>query len=196
MKKGLSEVVCIVDASGSMYMIRDDAIGGFNSFLEEQKKDPGETRLTYIQFNDRYNVIIENEDIQNVKPIDEKTYNPSSTTALLDAVGKTIEDVGNRLSNTPEDKRPENVIISILTDGQENASKKFTLEQVNKMINHQKEKYNWNFIFLAANQDAFSEGTKLGINQNDIFQYAATSVGINDAYRKMTHSVTSYKSTS
>jgi hypothetical protein len=116
MKEGLSEIVCIIDRSGSMGSIRDDAIGGFNTFLAEQKKLPGEATLTYIQFDTEYEVVHENAPLNDVPPIDETVYVPRGSTALLDAVGRTIDATGKRLANMPEEHRPETVIVAILEE--------------------------------------------------------------------------------
>ena len=149
MKQGLSEIICIIDRSGSMGIIKNDAIGGFNTFLEEQKKLPGEATLTYIQFDTEYEVVHENKPLKDVQPINGSIYIPRGRTALLDAVGKTIDATGRRLANTPEENRPEKIIVAILTDGEENASHQYNLSKIKEMIKHQKEKYSWEFIFLA-----------------------------------------------
>lgn len=188
-----SEIVCIIDRSGSMHSIVDDAIGGFNAFLEDQKKVDGEATLTFVQFDNEYEVVHENKPLNDVPNLDLNTYVPRGSTALLDAIGRTIDTVGKRLSNTPEDKRPNKVIVSILTDGEENASREYTLSKIKEMITHQKEKYNWEFIFLAANQDAFSEGFKLGIDSKDTFAFAANSVGTRNAYKNMGNVNKSYR---
>lgn len=188
-----SEIVCIVDRSGSMGSIADDAIGGFNTFLEDQKKVPGEATLTYVQFDHEIDTVLENKPLDRVEPIDTKTYQPRGTTALLDAVGTTIDSTGDRLNGVPEASRPGKVIVAILTDGMENASKKYTRSRIKEMIQHQKEKYNWEFIFLAANQDAFAEGAQLGIDKKDTFNFAATGVGVRSAYRNMSDSTTQYR---
>jgi len=193
MKKGLSEIICIIDSSGSMDLIKNDAIGGFNSFLEEQKKLPGEATLTLIQFNTDYNVIHENKPLSDVNPISDKDYIPMGSTALLDAVGKTVDSTGRRLANTPEENRPEKVIVAILTDGQENASRSYDLSKISDMISHQKEKYSWEFIFLGANQDAFAEAAKIGIDSKDTINFAATNDGIRTAYSNMSDSVRAYR---
>ncbi len=193
MKKGLSEIICIIDASGSMKLIENDAIGGFNSFLEEQKKLPGEATLTLIQFNTDYDVIHENKPLSEVNPIQDKDYIPMGSTALLDAVGKAIDSTGSRLAKTPEENRPEKVIVAILTDGEENASTSYDLSKINDMIRHQKEKYSWEFIFLGANQDSFSEAAKLGIDSKDTFDFASTGDGIRTAYSEMSESITTYR---
>lgn len=193
MKEGLSEIICIIDASGSMKLIKNDAIGGFNSFLDEQKKLPGEAALTLIQFNTDYDVIHENKPLSEVNPIKDKEYIPKGSTALLYAVGKAIDSTGQRLANTPEEKRPDKVIVAILTDGQENASQSYDLPKINSMIRHQKEKYSWEFIFLGANQDSFAEAAKIGIDSKDTFDFAATNEGIKTAYSEMSDSISTYR---
>ncbi|MBF0231452.1 MAG: hypothetical protein HQK65_00240 [Desulfamplus sp.] len=185
MKQGLSEIICIIDRSGSMESIRNDAIGGFNAFLEEQKKIQGEATLTYIQFDTEYEIVHEHKPLQDVEPINDKIYMPRGSTALLDAIGKTIDSTGKRLANLPEENRPEKVIVSILTDGEENSSHHYNLSQIKEMITHQKKKYSWEFIFLAANQDAFDEAAKIGIDTKDAFNFAATGRGVREAYINM-----------
>ncbi len=193
MKKDLVEIVCIIDKSKSMELLKSEAISGFNSFINKQKELPGNAYLTLVQFNHEYELVYENEPIQDVKLLDDKTYLPDGLTALLDAVGKTINSIGLRLKNTSEDERPEKVIFCILTDGEENASKEYNNLQIKKMIEHQKEKYNWEFIFLAANQDAFATGFGLGINKNDTFNYTADAIGTQYAFTRMSDTVASYR---
>jgi len=192
-KKEFTEIVCIIDRSGSMQAIVNDAIGGFNTFLEDQKKHPGEATLTYIQFDTEYELLHENTPIKDVRPIDMTTYKPRGMTALLDAIGRTIDTVGRRLSNIPDENRPAKVVVAILTDGEENSSHEFTLEKVKGMITHQKDTYQWEFIFLAANQDAFAEGAKIGIDPKDIQNFAATGKGVRAAYAHAGASVGSYR---
>lgn len=184
-KQNYTEIVCIIDRSGSMESIKTDAIGGFNTFLESQKKLPGRAFLSLVLFDHEYIMPIQNADLRLVKPLTEKTFVPRGTTALLDAVGRTINDVGSRLANMPEKERPEKVIICILTDGYENASHEFSRGQIKKMIEHQQNKYQWEFIFLAANQDAFAETGGLGISRKMAFNFEANSAGTRSAYEKM-----------
>jgi uncharacterized protein YegL len=193
MKDGLSEIICVIDSSGSMKLIKNDAIGGFNTFLEEQKKLPGEGTLTLIQFNTDYEVIHENKPLSDVSPINDKDYIPRGSTALLDAIGKAVDSTGRRLANTPEENRPEKVIVAILTDGKENASTSYDLSKIKDMIRHQKEKYSWEFIFLGANQDAFAEAAKIGIDSKDTLNFAATDDGIRSAYSDMSNSISTYR---
>lgn len=193
MKKGLSEIICVIDRSGSMQAIVNDAIGGFNIFLEKQKKLPGEANLTFIQFDTEYETIHENKPLQDVPALNNDTYLPRGMTALLDAIGKTIDDTGRRLKNMPEESRPEKVIIAILTDGEENSSRKYSLNKVKEMVTTQKDNYNWEFIYLGANQDSFAEAAKIGIDVNDSFNFAATGKGVRDAYGSMSNTVASYR---
>ncbi|MBA2692372.1 MAG: VWA domain-containing protein [Rubrobacter sp.] len=185
MKDGLCEVVCVLDRSDSMATIREDAIGGFNAFLDSQKKHPGEARFTLVLFDHEYDLIHDGADIQNVPPLDGETYVPRGTTALLDAIGRTVDDVGRRLAETPEDERPSKVIVAILTDGLENAIRDYDNRRVSAMIHHQREKYGWEFIFLAANQDAIATARSMSIHPEDTFAYEASPTGIREAHAHM-----------
>ena len=188
-----SEIICIIDRSGSMGLIVNDAIGGFNTFLEEQKKIPGDATLTFIQFDTRYEVIHENLNVNDVPPLDNSTYKPRGGTALLDAIGETVDSTGQRLANMPEENRPDKIIVAILTDGEENSSRKYNLSKIRKMIEHQRKKYQWEFIYLGANQDAFAEGSKLGIDKKDSINFASTGKGVRTAYENMSDLVTFYR---
>jgi len=188
MKDNLTEIVCVIDRSGSMQAVRSDAIGGFNSFIEEQKKVPGGATLTVVLFNHEYEFLHRCVALEGVK-LDGENYVPGGTTALLDAVGRTIDDVGNRLSNTSEADRPGKVIVTILTDGLENASKDYTRNRINEMIKHQREKYGWEFVFLAANQDAFAEGASMGIPRDTTMAFAATPEGTKGAWSDTSRTV-------
>ncbi len=192
-KKNLVEIVCVIDRSGSMADIRSDAVGGFNTFLETQKKLPGEAKMTLVLFNHNSEVLCSRADLRTVKPFTTETYMPDGTTALLDAVGRTIDDVGKALANTPEAERPGKVIFAILTDGLENASKDYTRPRIYEMIREQRAKYAWEFLFLAANQDAFAEAEKLCIDRNSAHNFAADSEGIMCAMERICESVSEYR---
>ena len=185
MNTRLTEIACIVDRSGSMDSIRSDAIGGFNAFLEGQKRVPGEARLTLVLFDHEYLVLHDATDIRSAPPLDESTYVPRGTTALLDAIGRTIDAVGERLSTTPPAQRPGKVITAILTDGLENASKRYSHARIAEMIEHQRTKYGWEFLFLAANQDAVLSARALAIPAEDAVPYAADSEGVAMAFYEM-----------
>lgn len=194
--QNLTEIICIVDRSGSMAMIADDAIGGFNQFLEDQKKvDVDKCNLTYVQFDSEYEVIHECKPIQDVPALTNETFQPRGSTALLDAVGKTIADAGNRFSALSEEKRPGAVVVVILTDGQENSSCEFTREQVKDMIQTQTDVFSWEFIFLGANQDSFTEGSMLGIGAKNIGNFGFSSAGVKSVYSNVSQTIANYRGT-
>lgn len=189
MNANLTELVCIIDKSGSMGAIQSDAIGGFNSFLAAQKKEPGDTRFTLVLFDTQFETPYHGVPIKDVVPLDETSYVPGGCTALLDATGQTIRGIGKRLEKTPEADRPGKVIVAILTDGEENSSRHFNQQQVLDMITHQQAKYNWEFVFLAANQDAIATGASIGIQAADSVAFSATPDGISAAYCLMDQAV-------
>ena len=189
MNDNLSEIICIVDRSGSMDAIRSDAIGGFNTFLSDQQKEPGEATLSLVLFNHKYKLVYDNIDIAQASPLTEKTYQPQGMTALLDAVGRTIDGVGKRLSKTPETERPGKVIVAILTDGLENASSDYSRDKIAKMIQHQQDVYSWDFIFLAANQDAIATARTMSIDAQDAISFDATGEGVRNAQAVMSQQV-------
>ena len=160
MKTDLTDITLVVDRSGSMNHIRVDAEGGVNSFIEQQAKEPGEALLTLVQFDTEYEFIHRGMPIQDVPSY---TLHPRGTTALLDAVGRAVNETGTRLANMDEKDRPGLVVFVIMTDGRENSSVEFTKQQVKELISHQQSVYNWQFVFLGADQDAFAEAADLGI---------------------------------
>ena len=189
MKQGLTEMVFILDRSGSMHGLEKDTIGGFNRLLEQQCSADGEARVTAVLFDDRYELLYDNVDIRSVPTLTEKEYFARGTTALLDAVGKTIDAVGERLAATPEEERPAKVIFAITTDGLENASKIYSLKKVKEMIEHQTTKYSWEFLFFGANIDVFDAVHGMGIPISRTMQFAATEAGIDTCYRCMSLSM-------
>lgn len=196
MNNDLTDINFILDRSGSMSTIKDDTIGGFNSFIDSQKKAPGEATMSLHQFDDEYSTVYENINISEVVNLSDTTFVPRGMTALLDAIGRTINSTGARLAKLQEDKRPGKVIFVILTDGGENASKEFSHTKINEMITHQEETYDWDFIFLAANQDAIQTGAMLGIKAGNAMTFAATSKGTQDSYDTIAASMTMYRSAS
>jgi len=182
MNVDLVEIACVVDRSGSMASICSDAIGGFNSFLASQKAQPGVTRFTLVLFDNEYQVVHTGTDIQFVADLNTTTFVPRGSTALLDAIGKTIDDIGNRLSQTPESERPGKVILAILTDGEENASVTYTPKKVEEMIRNQQEKYKWDVVFLAANQDAIKAAKKLAIPEENAYNFEPSAEGVKMAF--------------
>lgn len=188
MNKNLTEIIFLLDRSGSMSGLESDTIGGFNSFIARQCKLEEDTLLTTVLFDDQYEVLWNGKDATKVK-LTSKEYYVRGTTALLDAVGKTILDVGHRLSTTDEEQRPGNIIFVITTDGMENASREFTYKKVKELINHQQEKYSWEFIFMGANIDAGEEAESLGISKENAFDFEASEVGVEKMYNVMCEAV-------
>ena len=167
MKKNLTELVFILDKSGSMSGLEKDTIGGFNSMLDQQSKVDGECVITTVLFDNRYELLHDRIDIRAVQPITGKEYFVGGSTALLDAIGKTIHKIGTVQKNTTEDYRAEKVMFVIITDGEENASRCYSSMQIRQMIQRQKERYGWEFIFLGANIDAVETAGRFGIDAED-----------------------------
>ncbi|MED4015076.1 vWA domain-containing protein [Sutcliffiella cohnii] len=181
MNNKLTEIIFLLDRSGSMAGLESDTIGGFNSFVKRQGELPGETKLTTVLFDDVYEILWDSVSAHSISLTDNE-YFVRGTTALLDTVGKSIVSVGNRLKSTSEKHRPGKVIFVITTDGMENASREFTYEKVKKLITHQQEKYNWEFIFMGANIDAVKEADSLGISIDNAFQFEASEKGVEKMY--------------
>lgn len=195
MRIDLAEIIFILDRSGSMSGLETDTIGGYNSFLETQRKVEGEAQITTVLFDDKYELLHDGIDIRNVKPMTEKEYFARGMTALLDAIGKTIINVGIRLSNTPETERPSKVVFVITTDGQENASREFSYKKIHEMISEQQDKYSWEFIFLGANIDAAKEAESLGIKASRASNYVADLHGTDIMYCTLAANVASFRQT-
>ena len=166
MNKNLTEIVYILDESGSMGSVKDDTIGGFNEFVEQQKEIEGDAIFTLIKFSDYYKVIEQGTLLESVKPLNKETYSPSYSTALLDAVGKTINEVGNRHDTLDEDEKPSKTLFVIVTDGHENSSEEYLEEGIiAKMVKNKRDKSGWEFLFLGADIDAWGSGRNLGFSR-------------------------------
>lgn len=189
MKKDTIELIVIIDESGSMGNVKSDTIGGFNSFLETHQKLGGDAKLTLVKFDTKYSIVNNGTPVQDVLKLDKDTYYPGGMTALLDAVGKTIDEVGKRLSGTPEDERPEKVMVMIITDGEENSSKEYTLDQVRNKIKEQQDTWKWEFVFLGADQDAWSNASSMGVHNAVNFVQA----DMGNTLKKMSHYSSSYR---
>jgi Mg-chelatase subunit ChlD len=181
MNTNLTEIVFIIDRSGSMGGLESDTIGGYNAFLEKQRQMKDKTIVTTVLFDDRYELLWNGIDAEKIK-LTSKEYYVRGCTALLDAVGKTILDVGYRLSSIQDKDRPAKVIFVIITDGMENSSREFTNSKVRELIQHQKEKYNWEFVFLGANIDAVKEAGNIGIYEDNAYNFEATGDGVREMY--------------
>ena len=177
MKKGLTEIVFILDKSGSMSGLESDTIGGYNSFLERQKKVEGEALVSTVLFSDYTNVIHDRVELGKIEPLTDKQYTTDGCTALLDAIGGAIHHIGNVHKYARDEDRPEKTVFVITTDGQENSSREYSYAKIKKMIERQQEKYGWEFIFLGANIDAIGEAAKLGIASNRAVRYECDSAG-------------------
>lgn len=196
MNKNLTEIVIVLDGSGSMGPTKKDTIGGFNSFLEEQRSSKdGEAIVTLVQFNGHANVILDGKPVELAEPLSERNYRTFGSTALLDAIGTTIERLEERYTNETDPlKVPGRVLFAIITDGEENASLTFSREQVEKMIKHQTNRHGFEFIFLGANLDSVAAAKSIGINSDQSFNFGATGDGISDTYAVFSNAALSYRS--
>ena len=177
MKKDLTELVFILDCSGSMAGLEADTIGGFNSLIAKQQKTPGEAYVSTVLFNQNRRVIHDRVNIQDVSPMTEETYTVCGSTALLDAVGSAVHHIGNIHKYARPEDVPEKTMFIITTDGMENSSREYSLQKVKSMIERQKEKYNWDFLFLGANMDAVSVAGRFGISPEHSVTYVADREG-------------------
>jgi len=196
MKTNLTELVFILDRSGSMGGLESDTIGGFNSMLAKQREHDGECRITTVLFDNEYEVLHDRIDIKAVSPITEKEYFVRGNTALLDAVGRTIHNIGNVQKHTSEEYRAEKVLFVITTDGMENASREYTYDKVKAQIERQKSKYGWEFIFLGANIDAVEVADRFGIAGNRAQNFHNDSKGIALNYSILGKAVSAFRSES
>jgi uncharacterized protein YegL len=193
MKKGLTELVFILDKSGSMGGLESDTIGGYNSMLAKQQAVEGEAHVTTVLFDNNYELLHDRIDIKAVKPITEKEYQVGGSTALLDAIGRTIHKIGNAQKNTAEDYRAEKVMFVIITDGEENASREYTSDKVKAQIERQKSRCGWEFIFLGANIDAVETAARFGISRDMALDYVPDSKGTEINFKAMSAAVMSFR---
>lgn len=195
MKKGNTELVFILDKSGSMWGLEADTIGGYNAMLEKQKSLEGECRITTVLFSDHVELLHDRIDIKAVSPISEKEYQVGGSTALLDAIGRTIHKIGHAQKHIKDGDRAEKVMFVIITDGMENASREYSVEQVRQMIEHQKTRYGWEFLFLGANIDAKETAERYGISPDRAQNYHADSEGVELNFRVISKAVASFRKT-
>ena len=177
MRKNLTEIVFILDRSGSMSGLEADTIGGFNSMIEKQKKENGEALISTVLFDNVSEVIHDRVPVQKVEPMTDKDYSVRGCTALLDAIGGAIHHIGNVHKYARKEDVPEHTLFVITTDGMENASRRYDSEKVKKMIERQKEKYGWEFLFLGANIDAAKEAARFGISSDRAVTYKCDEIG-------------------
>lgn len=189
MKKNLTELVFILDRSGSMSGLERDTIGGFNAMIEKQKKQEGECIVSTVLFNNDSQVIHDRVPLDKIKPITERDYYVSGGTALIDAIGGAIHHIGNVHKYARKEDVPENTIFIITTDGYENASYRYSSDKVKRMIEHEKEKYGWEFLFIGANIDAVETAKRYGINQDRAVNYHADAQGTDIVYATVSQAV-------
>jgi Mg-chelatase subunit ChlD len=192
--KDATHIAVLLDRSGSMEAVKDETISGFNYFLKEQKAVGDNASFTLVQFDsESTDVVHEARPVRDVPDLNGDTYQPRGSTPLLDALGQTINSTGRTLAAIPEANRPDKIVFVVITDGQENASHKFTKSEVKEMINHQTEKYNWQFIYLGANQDAFAEARAVGIAKANAANYDPLYTDM--AYASTSMNVANYRRT-
>jgi hypothetical protein len=193
MKENYTDINIVLDRSGSMHSVKSDTIGGFDTFLSEQQSAPGEAAITLIQFDDAYESVYRAISIKEAKPLDDKTFVPRGSTALLDAIGRTIHDTGKRLESMSESDKPAKIVFVVITDGHENASKEYSTAKVNEMIQHQRDVYGWEFVFLGANQDAITSAAAIGISVANAMTYASNSAGVRTSFRALSANMASLR---
>ena len=189
----MTELVFILDRSGSMGGLEKDTIGGFNAMLKKQKKQEGEVLVSTVLFNSYSKVIHDRVPLEQVQPMTEEDYCVGGTTALLDAIGGAIKHIGMVHKYARPEDRPEKTMVIITTDGMENASRKYTYDKVRQMIEHEKEKYGWEFLFLGANIDAVQEAARFGISADRAADYHCDQKGTALNYEVISEAVTSVR---
>ncbi len=195
-KPNYTSINIILDASGSMHHLTDQTIKSFNDFLKEQKEVPGEASLSLAVFNHEYNLVHDFIPLQDVPNLSRENYKAEGSTALLDAIGRTVNATGAKLAALKEEERPNKIVVLILTDGQENCSTEFNHKKIAEMVKHQEEKYSWKFIFIGANMDVIAAGGSLGINKTATYSFNATQGGTQAVYSSMSAGLRSYRTSS
>ena len=189
MKKNLTEVVMILDRSGSMHDLVNDTIGGFNSVIAKQKNEDGDALVTTVLFDNKYEILHDRVKIENVKDITDKEYFVRGSTALIDAIGKTVDHIAEIHKYIREEDVPEHTIFVIITDGYENASSKYSSSEVKKMISEKQEKDGWEFVFLGANIDAVETAKSFGIREDMAVDYIADAEGTEANYESVAKAI-------
>jgi hypothetical protein len=196
MREDYTHITVILDRTGSMESIRDDTIGGFNTFLKKQKAEPGTATLTLVQFDtqDPYEVIHRFKPIEEVPELNRETYVPRSATPLLDTLGRGINDLEKSLSQLKEEDRPSKVVVVVVTDGQENSSREFRKDQIEKMIKEKTEKSSWQFVFLSADLAAIGDAMAVGIHADAVLLFEKSGKGSADAWASLSARTSDYRS--
>ena len=194
MKKNLTEMVFILDKSGSMAGLEADTIGGFNAMIERQKQADGEALVSTVLFSTQSTVIHDRVDLRKIEPLTQRQYFVGGCTALIDAIGGAIHHIGNVHKYAREEDRPEHTVFVITTDGMENASRTYTSDEVKAMVQRQKEKYGWEFLFLGANIDAVETAAHYGIGEDRAVTFHNDSVGQALNYEEVSAAVSQVRS--
>lgn len=189
MRENLTEIVFVLDKSGSMSNLASDTIGGFNSLIEQQKQEDGEALVSTVLFNNCSRVIHDRVPIEEVEKLTSRDYVPSGSTALLDAVGDAISHIGNVHKYARSEDVPEKTLFVITTDGMENASRRYTLDEVKRKIERQREMYGWEFIFLGANIDAAQTASSMGISDEQAVNYVPDKAGTKVLYESVSKAI-------
>ena len=193
MRKDLTEVVFILDRSGSMSGLEADTIGGFNSMIEKQRKEEGEAYISTVLFDDQTEVLYDRVPVGKIEPMNDRQYYVRGCTALLDAIGGAIHHIANVHKYAREEDRPEKTLFVIITDGMENASHLYTYEKVKKMVEIEKEKYGWEFLFLGANIDAVEVAGRFGIGADRAINYECDSAGTQLNYQALSQTMSAVR---
>lgn len=189
MKENLTELVFILDMSGSMYPLTEDTIGGFNSMIEKQKKEESEAIVSLVVFDTDSKVIFDRTPLDKVEPLTGEQYCPGGCTALLDAMGDSIRHIGNVHKYAREEDRPAKTVFVITTDGMENASRHYSADEVKQLVTRQKEKYGWEFLFLGANIDAVETAAHYGIGADRAATYVNDGRGVDLNYSSLDNAI-------
>jgi hypothetical protein len=188
MKKDFTRIAIVLDRSGSMESCKESTVTGFNEFIRNQKKIPGEATVKLVQFDDQYETVFD-KPLKDCPELTQNTFIPRGSTALLDAQGRTIVELGQELAALPESERPSKVIVVTLTDGMENASQQYNVSQIGEMVREQRDKYNWDFVFLGANQDAIATAAAMSIPLPSAMSYSTSKAGVAATMAAVSHYV-------
>jgi hypothetical protein len=193
MKENLTLVAWVLDRSSSMMSVKNATINGFNEYIEKQKSEPGECLFSLFTFANQTTQIYNAIPVQSVPMLTGETYNPYGSTALLDAIGITIDSIGSKLSAMKEEDRPANVLVLIQTDGEENRSQEYSKSKIRSMIEHQRNKYNWDFVFMGANENAIMTAANYGIQDNMATAYNSNDIGTKQLFGSLSAGTSRYR---
>ena len=194
MNTNLTEIVIIIDKSGSMGHLSNDVVGGINTFIQEQKKLEGDVNLSMILFDGNIEHKYDRIKLSEVNELTSSEYRPCGSTSLYDAIGFATSHIGSKLNDAPENDRPSKVLFAIMTDGEDNTSKEYTAQKIKEIIDHQTSKYSWEFVFMAANINVAQAADMIGIRNENSFAFASNSTGMRGAYDTLSSYTTSYRS--